>query len=411
MPGVAVDCRQRSPMRAGGCRPRRSRPIAFRRNWLPHSRAMANHSVTVAPEAGSERMRKVINKNLTEDEILDAAEMMVGEGVEKPQALLYDWFARRARRRCARNRAPDRARSSSARARRKNRVGHVTVSLNPFVPKPWTPFQWDPMEDAARLKRKIAMLRAALAEAAAPHRTRRGIAPRGLFPDPGVARRSTRRRNPRTPRASADAKMPARSGMSSRAIRREGARALRTSRIPTFRDAPLPARRDCCRGTLSIITFTNGFCFLNARRRITSIRPGRAMSRDARSAARAENIGGDLGDGDPERIDLDGVGGGLRDCAHHSRLCPDRCRVSAHRDRRFHGPRRWHGRKHRWRLDWRAGPAAAVRPRPPRFPTAARPTKTSPRQPGPLIRSNITASGIAPASRWTPARSSRRRAI
>src|SRR6202035_1058887 len=41
-----------------------------------------NHSVTVAPEAGSERMRKVINKNLTENEILEAAEFMVGGGVE-----------------------------------------------------------------------------------------------------------------------------------------------------------------------------------------------------------------------------------------------------------------------------------------------------------------------------------------
>ena len=41
-----------------------------------------NRSVTIAPEAGSERMRKVINKNLTEPEILRAASMMVGEGVE-----------------------------------------------------------------------------------------------------------------------------------------------------------------------------------------------------------------------------------------------------------------------------------------------------------------------------------------
>ena len=41
----------------------------------------ANHSVTVAPEAGSERMRRVINKNLTEPEILRAAEWLVGAGV------------------------------------------------------------------------------------------------------------------------------------------------------------------------------------------------------------------------------------------------------------------------------------------------------------------------------------------
>ena len=38
----------------------------------------------------------------------------------------------------------------------------MTVSLNPFVPKPWTPFQWDPMEDAATIKRKVALLRSEL---------------------------------------------------------------------------------------------------------------------------------------------------------------------------------------------------------------------------------------------------------
>src|SRR5579875_1004599 len=41
-----------------------------------------NRSVTIAPEAGSERMRKVINKNLSEAEILQAADMLIGGGVE-----------------------------------------------------------------------------------------------------------------------------------------------------------------------------------------------------------------------------------------------------------------------------------------------------------------------------------------
>src|SRR5262249_41026797 len=44
----------------------------------------------------------------------------------------------------------------------KSAPGHVTVSLNPFVPKPWTPFQWDPMDGTRSLKRKIALLRAQL---------------------------------------------------------------------------------------------------------------------------------------------------------------------------------------------------------------------------------------------------------
>jgi len=118
-------------------------------------------SVTVAPEAGSERMRKVINKNLTETEILNAAEMLVGGGVESLK--LYFMIGLPEERdedvleiANLTGRILERARAQ------KKRVGHVTVSLNPFVPKPWTPFQWDPMEDAASLKRKIVLLRAAL---------------------------------------------------------------------------------------------------------------------------------------------------------------------------------------------------------------------------------------------------------
>jgi radical SAM superfamily enzyme YgiQ (UPF0313 family) len=120
-----------------------------------------NRSVTIAPEAGSERMRKVINKNLTEPEILNAAEMLIGKGVESlklyfmvglPEEHDEDVLeiARLTGRILERVRA------------QKKHVGHVTVSLNPFVPKPWTPFQWDPMADAQAIKRKIALLRAEL---------------------------------------------------------------------------------------------------------------------------------------------------------------------------------------------------------------------------------------------------------
>jgi radical SAM superfamily enzyme YgiQ (UPF0313 family) len=117
-----------------------------------------NQSVTVAPEAGSERMRKVINKNLTEAEILGAADMMLGEGVGKlkfyfmiglPEERDEDVLA-----------IADLVAKVLERARaRRTRIGAVTVSLNPFVPKPWTPFQWDPMQDARSIKRKVAMLR------------------------------------------------------------------------------------------------------------------------------------------------------------------------------------------------------------------------------------------------------------
>jgi radical SAM superfamily enzyme YgiQ (UPF0313 family) len=120
-----------------------------------------NRSVTVAPEAGSERLRRVINKNLSESDILRAADLLVGEGVQDlklyfmvglPTEQMEDVLA------IADLTGKIRARLCDAeRARR--RVANITVSVNPFVPKPWTPFQWEPMERIPSLKHKLASLR------------------------------------------------------------------------------------------------------------------------------------------------------------------------------------------------------------------------------------------------------------
>jgi radical SAM superfamily enzyme YgiQ (UPF0313 family) len=128
------------------------------------ARALArngNRSVTIAPEAGSERMRKVINKNLTEPEILRAAELVVGEGVNNLKLYFMIGLPEEQDQdvaEIARLTGTLLARLRSA----KKPFGLVTVSLNPFVPKPWTPFQWDPMEMTSSLKRKIATIRAEL---------------------------------------------------------------------------------------------------------------------------------------------------------------------------------------------------------------------------------------------------------
>jgi len=124
-------------------------------------RRNGSRSVTVAPEAGSERMRKVINKNLTEPQILEASAMLAGEGIENLKLYFmiglpeeHDEDVQAIAGLSAKILERVRAQKSAP--------GHVTVSLNPFVPKPWTPFQWDPMEDARSIKRKVALLRAEL---------------------------------------------------------------------------------------------------------------------------------------------------------------------------------------------------------------------------------------------------------
>src|SRR6185503_4436100 len=123
-----------------------------------------SRSVTIAPEAGSERMRRVINKNLREPEILGAAEMLVGEGVQDLKLYFMcglptetdadvDEIAGLARR--IRERFMDEG-------RKQGRIGRVTLSVNAFVPKPWTPFQWDPMVEVATAKAKLARVRRGL---------------------------------------------------------------------------------------------------------------------------------------------------------------------------------------------------------------------------------------------------------
>ena len=126
-----------------------------------------NRSVTIAPEAGSERMRKVINKNLSEPEILLAAERLVGEGVSNLK--LYFMLGLPEERDANVLEIAGLTGRILVRMRERGKtVGRVTVSLNPFVPKPWTPFQWDGMETIGSLKRKIVALRSQLGRIAGP---------------------------------------------------------------------------------------------------------------------------------------------------------------------------------------------------------------------------------------------------
>jgi radical SAM superfamily enzyme YgiQ (UPF0313 family) len=124
-------------------------------------RRNGSRSVTVAPEAGSERLRKVINKNLTETQILEASARLAAEGIDNLKLYFmiglpeeHDEDVLEIAHLTAKILQGVRASKGSP--------GRVTVSLNPFVPKPWTPFQWDPMEEPSSIKRKVALLRADL---------------------------------------------------------------------------------------------------------------------------------------------------------------------------------------------------------------------------------------------------------
>jgi radical SAM superfamily enzyme YgiQ (UPF0313 family) len=121
-------------------------------------------TVAIAPEAGSERLRRVINKNLTEDEIINAVSAVVSAGIanvrlyfmvglpteteEDVQAIIE--LTKRVKH------------QQLAIGRGQQRLGTLTLSINSFVPKPSTPFQWAPFCDLSLLKRRLKKLKRAL---------------------------------------------------------------------------------------------------------------------------------------------------------------------------------------------------------------------------------------------------------
>lgn len=120
--------------------------------------AQKNRSATVAPEAGSERMRRVINKNLTEPEILRAAEWLVGGGI--PSLKMYFMVGVPTEQREDVEAIADLTIKIHEKFCAKGaKVGGLTLSVNAFSPKPWTPLQWEPMDEIAALRDKFALLK------------------------------------------------------------------------------------------------------------------------------------------------------------------------------------------------------------------------------------------------------------
>jgi radical SAM superfamily enzyme YgiQ (UPF0313 family) len=124
-------------------------------------RASGERSITIAPETGSDRLRRVINKTVTNAEILDRAEMVFASGIENlklyfmiglPTETDDDLVAIRDLTTAIRERMLTHARGRGA-------IGRIVASVNPLVPKPGTAYQWMPMEPHAVTERKMRRLR------------------------------------------------------------------------------------------------------------------------------------------------------------------------------------------------------------------------------------------------------------
>jgi radical SAM family uncharacterized protein/radical SAM-linked protein len=118
-------------------------------------------SITLAPEAGSQRMRDVINKNHTEDELLESVGTAAREGYTS--AKLYFMCGLPGENDDDLRAILDLAGKAHHRARAEgNRNFRITASVSPHVPKPHTPFAWAEQVSTAELNRRLGVLRAAV---------------------------------------------------------------------------------------------------------------------------------------------------------------------------------------------------------------------------------------------------------
>lgn len=131
---------------------------------LEDLRASGQRTIAIAPEAGTERLRRVINKQLSEEQILDAVRLisktfpfnlrlyfLMGLPTETQEDIAgIQALVKKIKHHMVKTSA------------KRGKIGVIRLSVNCFIPKPFTPFQWFPLEDVEALKKKQRWLKKAL---------------------------------------------------------------------------------------------------------------------------------------------------------------------------------------------------------------------------------------------------------
>jgi len=140
------------------------RPEGLTPNVIELLAQTGQKTATLAPEVASPRMKRLIGKEIPSERFYGLVESLVSAGI--PNVRFYFMiglpgetdddvreivdFARRCRKVFVNA------------SRRSRRIGRIGLQINPFVPKPWTPFQWVPVAAPNILERRIRILRDAL---------------------------------------------------------------------------------------------------------------------------------------------------------------------------------------------------------------------------------------------------------
>jgi radical SAM-linked protein len=124
---------------------------------LDEMRKVRASGLTFAPEAGTQRMRDVINKNVTEAQLLETAERVFSRGFDKMKLYFICGLPTETDEDVAG--IVNVGRNALAVGQRLGKRPKVTVSVSVHVPKPHTPFQWCAMDTPEQIAHKQALLR------------------------------------------------------------------------------------------------------------------------------------------------------------------------------------------------------------------------------------------------------------
>ena len=115
-------------------------------------RSVRKTGFTIAPEAGSQRLRDVINKNITEEDVVDT----VKDAFEQGWRVIKLYFMIGLPRETDEDieGVVQLVKNIQQILTKNKKLKSLTVSVNTFIPKPFTPFQWSPMATENEIRRK-----------------------------------------------------------------------------------------------------------------------------------------------------------------------------------------------------------------------------------------------------------------
>ena len=128
-------------------------------NLARHIGRVRKTGFTIAPEAGTQRLRDVINKGISETDILQAATNAIRNGWHQIKMYFMIGLPTETWKDVEGIVQLGQTMMAELRGKGTHRRPEITISVSTFIPKPFTPFQWDRMEDLASIRQKQEFLK------------------------------------------------------------------------------------------------------------------------------------------------------------------------------------------------------------------------------------------------------------